>query len=366
MLEKRIRNKKYTYDQVKSFIEKEGYTLLSNDYINNKNKLDVMCDKGHKSQVRLNDFLNNHRCIYCSGKNKHTYDQVKSFIEKEGYTLLSNDYINNKTKLKIMCDKEHIFEMTYSHLKSGQRCPKCSMIKKADKHRLTYNQVKTIIENEGYYLLSNEYVNNKEKIKIKCDKNHTFNMRFDNFKHGCRCPKCAIIERTKNKTLTYEQVKSFIEKEGYSLLSDEYVKSVKKLQLQCPDKHTFNMCFNNFQSGQKCPICSFKDGKSKPEKEIFSYIKSIYNGKIIENDRTQIINPHTNKNLELDIWLPEVRKAIEFNGKYWHSKNDVSVRDIIKKEQCNNKKINLFIIDEIEWIKDKNNCLDLIKGFINE
>lgn len=171
-------------------------------------------------------------------------------------------------------------------------------------------------------------------------------------------------KRTRNKKYTYERVKSFIEKEGYSLLSDEYVKSVKKLQLQCPDKHTFNMCFNNFQNGQKCPICSFKDGKSKPEKEIIGHILQIYDGKIIENDRTFIKNPVTNKMLELDIYLPDLNKAIEFNGLYWHSKENVKQRDIEKIKQCNEKEIDLLVLDEFHWVNNKEKCLSNITSFL--
>ena len=43
-----------------------------------------------------------------------------------------------------------------------------------------------------------------------------------------------------------------------------------------------------------------------------NYIKEIYSGEIIENDKT-IINPK-----ELDIVLPELKLAFEFDGKYWH------------------------------------------------
>lgn len=55
--------------------------------------------------------------------------------------------------------------------------------------------------------------------------------------------------------LTYEFVKYFIEQEGYKLLSTEYVSVKTKLDIQCCNGHLFNMKFNNFQQGQRCPIC---------------------------------------------------------------------------------------------------------------
>jgi hypothetical protein len=50
------------------------------------------------------------------------------------------------------------------------------------------------------------------------------------------------------------------------------------------------------------------------EKEVLNYVKKIYNGNIISNDRKTIINKKSGKYLELDIYLPYLKKAIEFNG----------------------------------------------------
>ena len=81
----------------------------------------------------------------------------------------------------------------------------------------------------------------------------------------------------------------------------------------------FEHCFN-FSCARclKChPLLSF--GSSIKEKKVLSFIREVLpNEEIIENDRTQLTNPITNRQLELDIWIPRLRKAIEFNGEYWH------------------------------------------------
>ena len=54
-----------------------------------------------------------------SNKNKkYCYNDVKEYIESFDYKLLSKEYINNKSKLIIMCDKGHIFEMSFSNFKN--------------------------------------------------------------------------------------------------------------------------------------------------------------------------------------------------------------------------------------------------------
>lgn len=83
---------------------------------------------------------------------------------------------------------------------------------------------------------------------------------------------------------------------------------------------------------------------SKGERELQSYIKSICNYEIKLNSR-EIIHPY-----ELDIYIPEKKIAIEFNGTYWHS--DINVSKNYHKEKtiaCARKGIRLIHIFEYEW-----------------
>lgn len=331
MSEKKTKNK-HTYEYVKSFIENEGYVLLSTEYKNNKTKISLKCPQNHIIDMRFNDFKKGHRCNICFGTKKHKLEDIRLFIEDSKYKLLSNEYVNIHNKLIMKCPNGHTFEKSYNHFKNGQRCPVCSKEEQICRKKHTYEHVKETIENEKYSLVSTEYYTNKKKIKIMCDQGHLFNIRFDAFINGRRCPMCSIKKRSESKTLSYDYVKLFIENENYTLLSIEYIGAKCKLDLQCSNGHIFKMSFNNFKTGQRCPMCSFKDGKSKIEKEIVEYIKTIYNGIIIENDRTQILNRLTNKMLELDIFLPEIKKAIEFNGTYWHSSDYAKYKDVLKKE----------------------------------
>jgi hypothetical protein len=274
---------------------------------------------------------------------KLTYDYVKDFIEKEGYQLLSKIYKNTNSKIKVKCPYDHVYEVTFGNFKIGRRCPGCFN----NKQTHSYKHVKDFIEKEGYQLLSKTYKNANSKIKIKCPYDHVYEVTFGNFYRGQRCAKCNGGIR-----LTYDYVKAFIEKEGYQLLSDTYKNARSKLKIKCSHNHVYETIFDVFQRGCRCPICNFKNRSSKAEIEIQNYIEALgYD--IIRNDRTQILNPLTGYNLELDIWIPSLNKAIEYNGDYWHSLYKIKKYDKIKKEQCKKKGINLFIIKEYNWNNNK-------------
>ena len=96
------------------------------------------------------------------------------------------------------------------------------------------------------------------------------------------------------------------------------------------------------------------------EKEILAYLKSIYAGKIITNLR-RVINP-----LELDIYIPDKKLAIEFNGNFYHSTNSGKSFDyhLNKTLRCQEKGIRLIHIFEYEWDHKKDICKSFLASLL--
>ena len=285
-----------------------------------------------------------------------SYDYVKKHIENTRYKLKSDEYKNSISKLELQCSKGHIFKMTWNNFQQGHGCPKCF-----GTYKYSYEYVKQVVENYGHKLLSKTYNSCGSKLELQCSKGHKFKMSFTNLRLNKGCFVCFG-----KKKLTHEYVKGQIEKESYKLLSNEYENNHIKLKIQCPKGHKFKMRWNNFQIGQRCPECWEETSHSKPEKEVLEIVKSFTNKLVMENDRTQIINPKTGKNLELDVYIPALDKAIEFNGTYWHSSNYMKYKDEQKIIQCEDKGINLMIIEEQDWINNKKECVNNIHSFIRE
>jgi len=94
-----------------------------------------------------------------------------------------------------------------------------------------------------------------------------------------------------------------------------------------------------------------KKYRSKYELEIRTFLETIYHKKIIHS-RKDIIKPY-----ELDIYLPDIKLAIEFNGIYWHSESINRTVDknyhLNKTELCEKQNIHLIHIFENEWVNKK-------------
>ncbi len=101
---------------------------------------------------------------------------------------------------------------------------------------------------------------------------------------------------------------------------------------------------------------------SKEEAELVEYVKEIYDGEIQTSVRG-IIDKR-----ELDIYLPDLSMAIEYNGLYWHSEKGNRFKDyhIDKTNKCNTKNIRLIQIFSDEWLNKKDITKSKLKSIISK
>ena len=98
--------------------------------------------------------------------------------------------------------------------------------------------------------------------------------------------------------------------------------------------------------------------KSFLEYDVVDFIKSIYDGEILMNKRT-IIPP-----LELDIYIPAKKLAIEVNGLFYHSSLNNNIDKnyhFNKSKMCEDKGIRLIHIYEPEWYNDRDKLESLLR-----
>ena len=279
---------------------------------------------------------------------KLTYEEVKEYIEKFEYKLLSTEYKNSKTKLKMQCPKGHIFEMRFNSFKNGTRCPKCGGTQK-----LTYNEVKKYIESFGYKLLSGNYENNHSKLKIMCNKGHIYETSFKVIKKGFRCTHCS--NKAKH---TLEEIEKYLNLFDYKLISDKYTNANTPIKVMCPEGHIFEIRFSDFKNNnRRCPICN----SSRGDQEV-SFILNKLNMKFKREYRFNDCKVKTY--LPFDFYSPNYNCCIEFDGIQHHEIIgqfggfngfvNTKIRDTIKTEYCKKNNIKLIRIPywDIEKIEE--------------
>lgn len=163
---------------------------------------------------------------------------------------------------------------------------------------------------------------------------------------------------------TYNRWKNdTIEKlERYNI--DDYIlRDDRTIDIKCDNNcdHYYNITSKNLyqrneiQKSILCTICNsiISQKQSGKELQVLSFVKDNYKNDILENNK-KIVS-------ELDIYLPDLNLAFEFNGIYWHSDlyKDKEYH-LNKTELCESNGIQLIHIWEDDWIYRQ----DIVKSMI--
>jgi len=207
----RGQKRRLSFSDVRKFFEKEGYQLLSDEseYKTVETKLRYKCPNGHYRSITFHNFKSGQRCPECSKyKNtKHTITDVKEIFSKEGYKLLTKDYSNNRQKLDVICPQGHNWKTTLHDFIGGNRCSVCWGERRGLSRRLSYEYVKSEFEKEGYTLLTDHYDNIYQLLDVICPNGHSWKVNIANFKNNhVRCPKCPT-HNSKDEIEIYNYLK---------------------------------------------------------------------------------------------------------------------------------------------------------------
>ena len=297
---------------------------------------------------------------------------TKEFIDKakkihgEKYDYSKVVYINPKEKVCIICPKHGEFlQKPYNHL-NGQGCGKCRYEMLSNKYKKTTEQwIKEAINVHGnkYDYSKVKYNLCQEKVCIVCPKHGEFWQRPLSHIQGEGCPKCYNEKKIGKNILGSDK---FIEKakivhgNKYDYSEVKYTVTRGKVKIICPIHGEFEQTPESHLQGKGCPRCGHH--LSKAENDIYEYISQfIPQEDIIRRDRTVLSD-----NKELDIYIPKLKIAIEYNGLRWHSEefNKDKNYHLNKLEECSKNGIKLIQIFEDEWVEKKDIVLKKLKHIL--
>ena len=143
-------NIKLTIEYIKTEMLKEGYTLVTTNYKNSSQILNTLCPYKHEYKVSWNNWSQGYRCSTCSGRAKKTIDEIQEDVLLEGYKLSSKYYLNNKDKISLICPNNHKYEVSWDNWKNKKsRCPRCNGIGVSKQENELFHYVKQFC-NDAY------------------------------------------------------------------------------------------------------------------------------------------------------------------------------------------------------------------------
>lgn len=123
-------NRPNSIELFKELAHERNGECMSANYVNMHSKLKWLCERGHEWKATPNSIKRGSWCPYCSGNVKLFLADMKALAMQRGGECLSEDYINNRTKLRWKCKDGHEWEATSAHVRNGTWCPLCARSRK--------------------------------------------------------------------------------------------------------------------------------------------------------------------------------------------------------------------------------------------
>lgn len=360
------------------------------------------CDKCHQSYLASPDkkASRNYGCPICS--NHLVIEGVNDFKTNHKELMLDWDYEKNNGVDPAKLSKRSISTVFWKCHRCGFEwsgkirdateksinCPKCSMAEKANQHHLKALsksgslQDKKLLADWDYKknkILPSEVTPQSNKYAYwKCHKcGYEWKAKINNRTNGRGCPLCGnkvVVQGVNDLSTTHPDLAKewHPTKNGVLTPKDVTYGSGKKVWWLCHNGHEYQATVMHRASSNptNCPICYSGRQTSFNEQALFFYIKKMF-PKTISRYKADFLGKY-----ELDIYIPEIRTAIEYDGIYWHKK-EKKTRELIKYKICQENGIYLIRVVEdssstlaadyqlsVEGIEKQENFENLIRMII--
>ena len=324
-------------------------TVLGRDEVKHKDGVywKCQCDCGNIIFTKSYRLTSGHTKSCGCLKHKHTYEDLTN--SKFGYlTVDSFAYIKDKRSYwNGICKCGNTVVAMAKLLKKGS-ITSCGCKRKEIRKSL-------LNERFGHLLVIKEGIENDKTIRIcKCDCGNIIKVRSGSLTGGNikTCGKCMLRFENNNR----ENLKG---KVFHHLTVLSYARTIGKdafWNCKCKCGNKLIVKSNNLKHGyvKSCKKCAHST--SFGEKEVIDFVKTIYKGYVIENDKVTVAPK------ELDIYIPEKKFAIEYDGLYWHSEKAGKKQSYHwnKTKMCLEKGIRLLHIYENEWRDKQDICKSMI------
>lgn len=277
-------------------------------------------------------------------KRKNVDDLINEFNEifKGKYIYTKINYINNKTKIEVICPKHGIFYVRPIDHLHGNGCPECANVKKMTEHSFIEKANK--VHNNFFKYENCGFTNVSSKVKIICPIHGEFWQKANNHLNGQNCPKCSK-EKIKHEILLTKQKKHSTKK----LTMQDFINKVKEKNID----FDFSECqYKNFKTKVKV-ICHKQDDENHEHGAFYITPNHLLNGRGC---------PKCGKNIQLttEVFIDRVKnkfplKEYSFEQTKYESYHK-KVGIICNKKNSKGEKHGLFYITPANLLNGKEGC----------
>ena len=242
------------------------------------------------------------------------------------------------------CSKGHEWKSSPANRNKGHACPYCSG-RYAIRGETDLRTVNPALAKEWNYEKNGRLTpadvlpNSMKKVWWICNQGHEWQAMIANRSKGNSCIYCSGQKALKGyndlKTVNPVLAEEWnYEKNGGLTPEDVTSGSGKKVWWRCNKGHEWQATIVHRNNGKGCPICDSERKTSFSEYALEFYLNKI---------GLDVIHSYNEQGYELDIYIPSLKTAIEYDG-FWHRYR--VEQDLEKNRKCQSDGITLYRIRE--------------------
>lgn len=327
------------------------------------------CGEDHSYFMKVYNRVKRHpsHCPICLGVSKNIpvdnlaitqYPKLEPFYSPENSTPYSLITAQRALGVKWRFPCGHSYNSTITQVaKHGGTCKYCSWrehLPRENSLPQTHPEIASQwSDNNGFPCDEVFFRSQLSRLWICPDCNHEFSSKVVRRATGeNECPVCCgnVIKEGVNDLGTFSpELAAMVDEDRTGKTVGEIGKS-HYVYVNCGEGHVYRALVKNLLNDlAPCRECH---PRSQREYQLQQFIASIYDGPLETNNRS-LIAPR-----EVDVYLPELSLAVEFNGTYWHSdehlvrSKGVTAEEYHgeKKRRCLEKGVTLLFAWEDDWI----------------
>jgi len=329
-----------------------------------------ICKEGHSFQRKISSmFFKGTGCPICS--NHLVVKGINDFRSNYPILMLDWDYdknhsidpaslsIGSLTRVFWKCHNcGHEWNgKIHDAVEKRINCPKCSRMENGHQKHLACLQSNGCLSDEGLlkdwdyeknpFLPTDVTRQSSMFVFWKCHIcSYEWKAKVANRTKGNGCPCCGrkiAVAGVSDLATTHPDLARewHPTKNGNLKPTDVLYGSAKRIWWICPNGHSYqaSILHRTSKNGTNCPICNSGRQTSFREQAIYYYVKKLYPGTLSR------YKPEGFGKFELDVFIPEINFAFEYDGAAWHKKNNFE-REERKFQLCKKDNIKLIRIKE--------------------
>ena len=328
-----------------------------------------ICYEGHEWRAKVsNRSVRGLGCPYCSGMKilpgfndlATVNPELAKQVSPNSKIKATEATVSSGKRLLWMCSSGHEWEAKVLNRSRGKGCPYCSgrmpVLRVNDLATVNPELAKQVSPNSKIKATQVTSFSNR-KLLWRCGRGHEWVAAVSSRTLGNNCPYCGnkkVLPGFNDLATTHPELAKQVSPNSKIKATEITERSSRKVLWCCNKGHEWLSVVANRSRGASCPRCS----GSLMEENLAKLIKRLLpnSNSTTRNDRKTI------KPYELDILIPDLNLAFEFNGTYWHSDKIIKKRhpqfesskafDDFKKAECAKQGIELFFVREKTWTEN--------------